>query len=121
MSQINFRIDENSKDFIEYMCGIEGKSIAAISKEIFMESLNKKMMPYLAELYRVGKISIRKISDMTGMHFIDVMDEIPKFIDDIECDPEILDYSEKVGEKILPLLKAAAEKGISFKGKISEK
>ena len=118
MSQINFRVDETIDSFIDLKMKLEGKSRASISKEIFMNGLNKEMVPYLANLYKSGKISIKNIAEITGIHYTEVISLVAKLIDEIEIDPQLIQYSETVSKKILPHLKQAINQGISFKGTI---
>ncbi len=84
-----------------------------------MNGFNNHMMPYLANLYKNGKISIKNIAEITGIHFTEVISLVAKLIDDIEIDPQLIQYSEAVSQKLLPYLKQAKEQGISFKGTIN--
>ena len=119
MSQINFRVDEKINAFINLKMKLEGKSRASIGKEIFLNGLNSQMMPYLADLYKKGKISIKNIASITGIHFTEVISLVADLIDDIEVDPKLIQYSEEISKKLLPYLKKAKENGISFKGTIN--
>ncbi len=119
MFQINFRVDEKISTFIDLKMKLEGKSRASISKEIFINGLNNQMMPYLANLYKKGKISIKNIANITGIHYTEVISIVADLIDDIEVDPKLIQYSEEISKKLLPQLKQAKEKGISFKGTIN--
>ena len=119
MSQINFRVNKKINSFIDLKMKLEGKSKASISKDIFMDGLNNQMMPYLAHLYKSGKISIKHIAEITGIHFTEVISLVAQLIDDIEIDPQIIQYSEAVSQKLLPYLKQAKEQGISFKETIN--
>lgn len=86
---------------------------------VFINGLNNQMMPYLANLYKKGKISIKNIANITGIHYTEVISIVADLIDDIEVDPKLIQYSEEISKKLLPQLKQAKEKGISFKGTIN--
>jgi len=118
MTQINFRVDKKINSFIDLKMKLEGKSRASITKDIFMNGFNSQMMPYLANLYKTGKISIKNIAEITGIHYTEVISLIAKLIDEIEIDPQLIQYSDAVSKKLLPHLKHAKKEGISFKGTI---
>ena len=69
---------------------------------------------------KVGKISIKYISQITGIHHTDVISQVAKNIEDIDVDPDIIKYSEEIGKKLSPYLKEAKDKGISLKGTIND-
>jgi hypothetical protein len=118
MSQINFRIDDELDDFISLMSKLENKSKSTLGKEIFLKGVNNVMFPYLAQLYQQGKISIKEIAKITKIHPSEVIARVAELIDDIELDPKLIDYSEKVGQKMLPYLIEAKKRGVSLKGTI---
>ena len=84
-----------------------------------MNGLNNQILPYLADLYKNGKISIKNIAEITGIHYTEVISLVSQLIDEIEIDPQLIQYSEAVSKKLLPHLKHAKEQGISFKGTIN--
>lgn len=118
MSQINFRIEHELDEFVTLMSELENKSKSSISKEIFLKGINLVMLPYLAHLYQIGRISIRQIAKITKIHHNDVISQIAQLIDDIQLDPELIEYSEQVGKKLLPYLIEAKKSGFSLKGTI---
>ncbi|MHA1601452.1 MAG: hypothetical protein ACTSVU_00615 [Promethearchaeota archaeon] len=121
MSQINFRVQGYIEKFLALRAKLENKSKTAVANEIFLKGLNELMFPYLAKLYQEGKISIKKISEITNQHFSQIMDEIPKFIKDIKEDDELLQYSEKIEEIFEPFIQNAKQQNISFdKGMLIE-
>jgi predicted HTH domain antitoxin len=119
MTQINFRIDDEIEEFILLMSKLEGKSKTNISKDIFMNGLNSTMMPYLANLYKEGKISIKHIAKITKIHPMEIMNKVAQLIDDIEINPDLIEFSEEIGKKLLPYLKNAKDAGFSLKGTIN--
>jgi hypothetical protein len=119
MTQINFRINEELDEFISLMSKIENKTKSTISKEIFLKGLNSVMLPYMAQLYKEGKISIKQISKITKIHPSEIISQVAKLIDDIDIDPELISYSEEVGKKLEPYLAEAKKRGITFKGTIN--
>ena len=77
------------------------------------------MMPYLAKLYQEGKISIKQISEITNHHFTEIIDIIPKYIDDIKENSENIPSMEKLDDIFDSLIQNAKLKGISFDEGIS--
>ncbi len=120
MVQINFTIDEKINSFIELKMKSENKSKAAISREIFLMGLNNELLPYLAELYKKGEISIKKIALITDLSPMQVMDSISHHIEDIDIEDEDLDYSQKVAEVMQSKVKNLPSKGFSLKGTIND-
>ena len=121
MTQVNFKITPETNEFLELMAKEEKKSKAAISKLIFMDGLNNQLLPYLAKLYQVGKISIKNIAKITGLHHTEVITKIASLIDDIYSNLETDEYTELVRKKFTPYLKSIAQnQGISFKDSINE-
>ena len=114
MSQINFRVDEFTNKFIEFKSNLKGKSKAAISKEIFQKGLKEEMFPFLANLYKEGKISIKKIAYITGIHPTEIYMMMPKYIEDIEMDDTVFHDFGKFNEKFVAYLKDLKKKGVTF-------
>lgn len=121
MAQINFKITPETNEFLELMAKEEKKSKAAVSKLIFMDGLNNQLLPYLAKLYQVGKISLKNIAKITGLHHTEVITKIASLIDDIYSNSETDEYTEQVRKKLTPYLKSIAQDhGINFKDSINE-
>jgi len=119
MSQINFRIQDHIEKFLSLKAKLENKSKTAVANEIFLKGINSDMMPYLAKLYQEGKISIKQISEITNHHFTEILDLIPKYIDDIEENNENILSMERLDEIFDSLIQSAKLKGISFDEGIS--
>ena len=119
MSQINFRIQDHIEKFLSLKAKLENKSKTAVANEIFLKGINSDMMPYLAKLYQEGKISIKQISEITNHHFTEILDLIPKYIDDIEENKENILSMERLDEIFDSLIQNAKLKGISFDEGIS--
>ena len=98
MSQINFRIQEHIEKFLSLKAKLENKSKTAVASEIFLTGINADMMPYLVKLYKEGKISIKQISEITNHHFTEIIDIIPKYIDDIKENSENIPSMEKLDD-----------------------
>ena len=114
MSQINFRVQGHIEKFLTLRAELENKTKTAIANEIFLKGINDLMIPYLAKLYQEGKISIKQISEITNQHFTQVMDEIPKHIEDIKENDELLQYSDTVEKIFEPFIQNAKQQDISF-------
>ena len=114
MSQINFRLNEHIEKFLSLKARLENKTKTAIANEIFLKGVNEVMLPYLTKLYQEGKVSIKQISEITNLHFTEIMDLIPKYITDINENEDIITYAEEVEKMFEPLIENAKKKGISF-------
>ena len=114
MTQINFRVDDFIAKFIEYKAKFDGKSKSAISKEIFQKGLKGEMMPYLANLYKKGKISIKYIAYLTDIHPSEIYNLLPKYIDDVDMEDDLMVNFGEIGQELTVYLKELKEKGISF-------
>ena len=114
MSQVNFRIDEYTTKYIEFKAKIDGKSKSSISKEIFQKGLKEEMLPFLANLYKEGKISVKRISYITGIHPTDIYGMLPKYIDDVDFDDDFLKNFGKISQEFSDYLKKLTENGVSF-------
>ena len=77
------------------------------------------MFPYLAKLYKAGKISIRQIAHLTKLHPTEVISHIAELIEDIDLKSNLIEYSEKVAEELSPFLEAARKKDFSLEGTIN--
>ncbi|MHA1618858.1 MAG: hypothetical protein ACTSVZ_06210 [Promethearchaeota archaeon] len=105
MAQLNFQIPMELNDFLEEMGHHEGISKSAYAKKIFMDTLNKEMMPIFAQLYKKGEISIKKIAKITNTHHLQVMKKMAALIEDIDISDRIVEYTEAVSNKAAPLFK----------------
>ena len=83
----------------------EGMSKSAYAKQKFLQILTKEMMPKLAELYKKGEISLKKIAMITKSHPTHVIKQIAILIDDIDIEDRVIDYSESVSNKVIPRFK----------------
>ena len=119
MSQINFRIQDHIEKFLSLKAKLENKSKTAVANEIFLKGINSDMIHYLAKLYQEGKISIKQISEITNLYFTEILDLIPKYIDDIEENKENILSMERLDEIFDSLIQNAKLKGISFDESIS--
>ncbi len=61
MTQINIRIDKNLDEIITFLAETKKTTKASISKELIQKALNNKLLPILADLYKQGKIGLKKI------------------------------------------------------------
>lgn len=84
-----------------------------------MKGIATVMYPYLANLYRDGKISIKQIARLMKSDPSEVISQIASLLEDITIDDNLIDYSEKVGKKLEPLLQHAKKSGKTFKGTVN--
>ena len=114
MSQINFRVDEFTDKYIEFKANFDGKSKSAVSKEIFQKGLRDDMLPFLCELYKEGKMSVKRIAYITGIHPNEIYDILPKYINDVDFNEASLEEIGDIRETLSKYLKKLKEEGVSF-------
>lgn len=119
MPQVNIRIDSETDKFLSYLCEMENKSKSTISKEIFMKGIEIQIFPYFAQQYKSGNISIHQIATLLNKSHLEIMDKIAELIEDIYISEDLIDYSQKIGQKMHPLFQDAKKRKISFKGTIN--
>ncbi|TFG17999.1 MAG: hypothetical protein EU530_09850 [Promethearchaeota archaeon] len=95
-----------------------GKSKATISKEIFQKGLKDDMFPFLANLYKEGKISVKQIAKITGIHHTEIYSMLPEYIDDIDMDDKILEDFGNFDQEFRAYLKELKKKGVSLSDSI---
>jgi len=75
-----------------------------MARELIDAGKNQLLLPALAKLYRDGKISLKKVVQLTGMHHVEVIERLATLIDDAPITPELDDYTAKITELILKRL-----------------
>lgn len=100
MTQLNFQISKEINDFLEEMGEHEGISKSAYAKQKFIKIMSKEMMPKLADLYKKGEISIKKIARITNIHHSQVIKQIATLINDIDINDRVMEYSESVSDEV---------------------
>lgn len=105
MTQINIRVDDNLDEIITFLAQAKKTTKASISKELIQKALNVELLPILSDLYKQGKISLKKIVLFTGLDSNEVIEKISKLIDESPITPEIDDYTSEITKKIIEQLK----------------
>ncbi|MEX2716851.1 MAG: hypothetical protein Q6353_013070 [Candidatus Sigynarchaeum springense] len=55
----------------------------------------------MAQMYKDGKISLKKIVALTGLHHVEVIEHLSKMLDDAPLTRANDEYTGKVAERIL--------------------
>ncbi|MFX0098968.1 MAG: hypothetical protein ACFFCS_05260 [Candidatus Hodarchaeota archaeon] len=101
MVQINIRIDKTLDAVITFLAEQRGVSKSLVARELLDEGKNQMLLPTLAKMYRDGKIPLKKIVTLTGLHHVEVIERLSSILDDAPLTPENDKYTGKIVELIL--------------------
>lgn len=68
------------------------------------------MLPILADLYKQGKIGLKKIKFYTKLDPTEAIKKISKLIDESPITPELDDYTSQITDKLIEQLKFTQNK-----------
>jgi hypothetical protein len=108
MVQINIRIDDTLDAIITFLAEERKVSKSIIARDLLDAGKNQLVFPILAQMYKDGKISLKRIVALTGLHHVEVIERLSKLLDDAPLTTENDAYTEKVTERILRALKSLA-------------
>lgn len=69
MKQINFRVSDDEYGLAETVARILGKPVPAVMKELGFKALRDASIDLALELYKTGKIGLKRAWLMTGLEF----------------------------------------------------
>jgi hypothetical protein len=101
MSQINFRLEDQAEKIITFLAKYRSTTKATIAKEFLNVGIKQSLFPLLAQMYQEGKISVKKISVLTSMSPIEVIEMLPKYIEKSPMTDEIADYTSGITTNII--------------------
>ncbi len=104
MVQINIRIDKTLDSIITFLAEERKVSKSMIARDLLDAGKNQMVFPILAQMYKDGKISLKKIVALTGLHHVDVIERLSKVLNEAPLTPENDAYTGKVTERILKAL-----------------
>lgn len=104
MTQINIRIDETLDAIITFLAEERKVSKSIIARDLLDAGKNQLVLPILAQMYKDGKIALKKIVALTGLHHVEVIERLSKVLDDAPLIPSNDAYTGKVTERILKSL-----------------
>jgi hypothetical protein len=106
MVQINVRVDKTLDTIITFLAEERKVSKSVIARDLLDAGKNQLMFPILARMHKDGKISLKKIVTLTGLHHVEVIERLSKVLDDAPLTPENDAYTGKITERILKSLKS---------------
>jgi hypothetical protein len=106
MVQINIRIDKTLDSVITFLAEQRKVSKSVVARELLDVGKNQMLFPILANMYKVGKISLKKIVTLSGLHHVDVIERLSMMIDDAPLTLENDEYTGKITEKLLKTIKS---------------
>ncbi len=104
MVQINIRIDKTLDSIITFLAEERKVSKSVIARDLLDAGKNQMVFPILAQMYKDGRISLKKIVMLTGLHHVDVIERLSKVLNEAPLTPENDAYTGKVTERILKAL-----------------
>src|SRR5271157_1136301 len=102
--QINIRFYNTLDSIITFLAEDRKVSKSVIARELLDAGKNQVVFPFLAKMYKEGRISLKKIVTLTGLHHVEVIERISKLIDEAPLTSENDAYTGKVTERILKSL-----------------
>ncbi|OLS14946.1 MAG: hypothetical protein RBG13Loki_1422 [Promethearchaeota archaeon CR_4] len=103
MTQINIRVDPEIDALLSYLASRRHVPKAIVAREFLLENLTQKIFPLLLEDYEKGKISLKKIIQLTNLTPDDVIDKIAELKIEPPIPPEIDDYTKNVVDRFLAI------------------
>lgn len=103
MTQINIRVEKDTEEILTFLAEHQGVSKSTIAKKMLNEGINKVLLPAVANLYKDGKISLKKIVDLTKMDVLDVLENLSPLLDDAPISTDIDDYTSGVAKKVMEM------------------
>ncbi len=100
MTQINVRVDELTDRFINYLATRRKVSKGTIVKEFLAKGIAAQALPILLDDYQKGRVSVKVISQISGLSPSELLDVIAKQRIDPPIPEEIDDYTSKCAEKL---------------------
>ncbi|HME53542.1 MAG TPA: hypothetical protein VKM55_15055 [Candidatus Lokiarchaeia archaeon] len=103
MTQINIRVEKGTDEILDFLATHQGLSKSTIAKRMLNEGINKVLFPAVAQLYKEGKISLKRIVDLTKMNILDVLENLAPFLDDAPITEDIDDYTSDIAKKVMEM------------------
>ncbi len=103
MAQINIRGEKDTEEILTFLAEHQGVSKSTIAKRMLNEGINKVLFPAVANLYKEGKISLKKIVDLTKMDILAVLEDLSAFLDDAPITADIDEYTSSIAKKVMEM------------------
>ncbi len=103
MAQINIRLEKDTEEILRLLAEHQGVSKSTIAKKMLNEGINKVLFPAVASLYKEGKISLKKIVDLTKMDILDVLEHLSALLDDAPITADIDEYTSGIAKKVMKM------------------
>jgi DNA-binding transcriptional regulator GbsR (MarR family) len=103
MAQINIRVEKDTEEILAFLAEHQGVSKSTIAKKMLNEGINKVLFPAVANLYKDGKISLKKIVDLTKMDILDVLENLSTLLDDAPITADIDEYTSGIAKKVMEM------------------
>ena len=80
MSPITIDLDPQIEEIIALLAIEQRKSKSDVAQELIVAGISQSYLPTMAKLYQKGKVSLKVISQLTGIPPSDVIGEIVQLI-----------------------------------------
>ncbi len=106
LTQINIRIDPDSDEILTFLAALRKVPKTVVAREFMLDGMSQKLLPSLLELYRVGKINVKKIAAIAHLTPKEVFQKIAEAGIEPPIPDRVEQYSESVGKLLVEAVKS---------------
>lgn len=100
MTQINIRIDESADEILTLLASLRKVSKTVVAREFMLEGLSQNLLPILLDLYREGKINLKKVIMLSQIPPREVLQKIADAGIEPPIPEAVDDYTRDVREEL---------------------
>lgn len=100
MTQINIRIEEEEDEILTFLANQKKIPKTAIARELLLDALSQKIVPILLDLYRNGKIGLKKLITLSHLPPQQVLQKIAEAGIEPPISDAIDDYTEEIRKQL---------------------
>ncbi len=106
LTQINIRIDPDSDEILTFLAALRKVPKTVVAREFMLDGMSQKLLPALLELYRGGKISVKKIAAIAHLTPKEVFQKIVEAGIEPPIPDRVEEYSRSVGQLLVDAVKS---------------
>jgi len=99
-NQLNLKLNQENYNILEIIARDQNLKITSLATSIFIGALNQFRIQRALELYQNGEIGLKEAWNLSGLSFIDFLEELK--LNEIEppISKEIDEYTEKIAQEL---------------------
>ncbi len=105
MTQINIRVDESADEILSLLATLRKVSKTVIAREFMLEGLSHNLFPTLLDLYRSGKINLKKVIAFSQLQPREVLQKIADAGIEPPISEAVDDYTRHIREELTKAFK----------------